>query len=130
MLLTRCHRRGNERAATPHGCCIRREGDDDVKMRNAAAMLALVPIACPLCLLRAQAQEESRSLWAGVYTEDHAKRGEPIYHKECAACHGDILTGGESAPPLTRGAFPPNSKAPTRVPVVPRTPKAPPPASP
>ncbi len=24
---------------------------------------------------------------------------------ECAACHGDMLTGGESAPPLTGGTF-------------------------
>src|SRR2546426_4970955 len=32
-------------------------------------------------------------------------RSEPIYRKECAACHGDMLTGGESAPPLTGAAF-------------------------
>ena len=29
----------------------------------------------------------------------------PIYHDKCALCHGDKLTGGESAPPLTGGAF-------------------------
>jgi cytochrome c len=44
-------------------------------------------------------------VWDGVYTEDQAKRGETIYRKECAACHGDMLTGGESAPPLTGDAF-------------------------
>ena len=44
-------------------------------------------------------------MWDGVYTDDQAKRGEPIYRKECATCHGDMLTGGESAPPLTGGAF-------------------------
>lgn len=56
-----------------------------------------------------QAQEsapaESRSVWDGVYTEEQAKRGEPVYHKECATCHGDAMAGGESAPPLTGGAF-------------------------
>jgi mono/diheme cytochrome c family protein len=44
-------------------------------------------------------------VWDGVYTEEQAKRGEPVYHKECAQCHGDMLTGGESSPPLTGGAF-------------------------
>src|SRR5438876_3128832 len=53
----------------------------------------------PLSLLRAQAPAtESRSVWDGVYTEEQAKRGESIYRKECAVCHGDMLTGGESAP--------------------------------
>src|SRR5438132_5416455 len=69
-------------------------------------MLGLAVLASPLWLLRAQAPEaESRSVWDGVYTEDQAKRGEAIYQKECAACHGATLTGGESAPPLTGGPF-------------------------
>ena len=51
------------------------------------------------------AAQGGKSQWDGVYTEDQAKRGEPIYRKECAACHGDMLTGGESSPPLTGGAF-------------------------
>jgi quinoprotein glucose dehydrogenase len=33
------------------------------------------------------------SVWAGVYTEQQAKRGEALYSKECAACHGDALEG-------------------------------------
>ena len=75
-------------------------------MRNPKAFLVLAVLASPLCVLRAQAPEtESRSVWDGVYTEDQAKRGEPIYGKECAACHGAMLTGGESAPPLTGGTF-------------------------
>ena len=75
-------------------------------MRNAAAIVGLLLITSPFCLLRAQTPAaESRTVWDGVYTEDQAKRGESIYRKECAACHGDMLTGGESAPPLTGGAF-------------------------
>jgi S-disulfanyl-L-cysteine oxidoreductase SoxD len=75
-------------------------------MKYPAAILVLAAIGSPLCLLRAQAPAvESRSVWDGVYTEDQAKRGEPVYRKECAACHGDMLGGGESAPPLTGGAF-------------------------
>jgi mono/diheme cytochrome c family protein len=46
-----------------------------------------------------------QSVWDGVYTEDQAKRGQPLYNKYCAACHGEQLTGGEDSPPLTGGAF-------------------------
>jgi len=73
-------------------------------IRLVTAILAAV--FASLCVLRAQAPPaESRSVWDGVYTEEQAKRGETIYQKECAACHGDTLNGGESAPPLTGGAF-------------------------
>ncbi len=92
--------------ALSRGCSIRQESDDDVTMRNWAAILVLAAMASPLYLLRAQtAAAASRTVWDGVYTEEQAKRGEPIYRKECAACHGDMLTGGESSPPLTGGAF-------------------------
>jgi quinoprotein glucose dehydrogenase len=33
------------------------------------------------------------SVWAGVYTEQQAKRGDPLYKQECATCHGDALEG-------------------------------------
>jgi cytochrome c len=33
------------------------------------------------------------SVWAGVYTEQQAKRGEALYKQECATCHGDALEG-------------------------------------
>lgn len=60
-----------------------------------------------LCAVRAQepASAPARSVWDGVYTDEQAKRGEPVYGKECAACHGAELMGGESAPALTGGAF-------------------------
>jgi S-disulfanyl-L-cysteine oxidoreductase SoxD len=49
--------------------------------------------------------QTTRSVWDGVYTEDQAKRGAAVYAKECAACHGADLNGGESAPPLVGGGF-------------------------
>jgi S-disulfanyl-L-cysteine oxidoreductase SoxD len=55
-----------------------------------------------ICVISAQ---ESKSVWDGVYTEEQAKRGETVYLKECGMCHGDKMTGGESSPPLTGGAF-------------------------
>lgn len=81
-----------------------------MRFRRSAGILivgAALAAACGHGLLRAQEQtpSETKSVWDGVYTDEQAKRGEPIYHKQCAACHGEMLTGGESAPPLTGGAF-------------------------
>ncbi len=55
-----------------------------------------------VCVVLAQ---ETKSVWDGVYTEEQARRGETVYLKECGMCHGDKMTGGESSPPLTGGAF-------------------------
>ena len=49
--------------------------------------------------------QEPKSQWDGVYTEDQAKRGEPLYSQYCASCHGPDLSGGEMAPGLTGGEF-------------------------
>ncbi len=67
--------------------------------------MGLALVASSLCVLRAQSPADTRSVWDGVYTEEQAKRGEAVYRKECGACHGDMLTGGESAPALTGGGF-------------------------
>lgn len=49
--------------------------------------------------------ETQRSVWGGVYTTEQALRGEQLYGLRCASCHGDKMTGGESAPPLAGGQF-------------------------
>jgi len=73
---------------------------------RAASISILGCALFAFCAIRAQEPDSpSRSVWDGVYTEEQAKRGEPVYKKECAACHGEMLTGRESAPPLTGGAF-------------------------
>ena len=51
------------------------------------------------------AAQTTRSVWDGVYSSDQAKRGQEVYGKQCASCHSDDLSGGESAPPLTGAAF-------------------------
>ncbi|MGB9467371.1 MAG: cytochrome c [Candidatus Acidiferrum sp.] len=71
----------------------------------ACACLAAIATACSALRAQEPAAGESRSVWDGVYTEEQAKRGEALYQKECKGCHGDTLAGGESAPPLTGGAF-------------------------
>ena len=51
------------------------------------------------------AQEPTRSVWDGVYTEAQANRGRPLYNEHCASCHADTLMGGEMSPPLVGGDF-------------------------
>ena len=62
-------------------------------LRRASLALAVAALA------------QASSVWDGVYTDDQAKRGQPLYNKYCASCHGEQLTGGEDSPPLTGGAF-------------------------
>lgn len=49
--------------------------------------------------------QTTRSVWDGVYSSDQSKRGQELYAKECASCHGSDLSGGESAPPLAGPGF-------------------------
>jgi mono/diheme cytochrome c family protein len=63
-------------------------------MRFAVLIVAFAVSAAPL-----------QSVWDGVYTEAQAKRGQPLYMRHCASCHGDQLTGGEMSPPLAGGDF-------------------------
>ena len=63
------------------------------------AIVAAVLIAC------VGAQEATRSVWDGVYTQEQADRGRPLYNEHCASCHADTLMGGEMSPPLVGGEF-------------------------
>ena len=67
-------------------------------IRKLAALLALLAAV-------SLAQEGTRSVWDGVFTNEQAERGSGSYQQRCASCHGTSLTGGESAPPLTGGEF-------------------------
>src|SRR5438876_7356330 len=91
---------------------IRQRTMTTVKLTYPSTILVVAAIATSLCLLRAQAPAaDSRSVWDGVYTEEQAKRGESVYHKEYAACNGAMLTAGESPPPLPAGALLANCNA-------------------
>ena len=45
------------------------------------------------------------SVLAGAYSAAQAKRGADLYAKECAACHGDTLSGMDPIPPLAGADF-------------------------
>lgn len=77
---------------------------------NFVRTCSVATLGCALsvfCAVGAQepAPASPRSVWDGVYTEEQSRRGETVYQKECASCHGASLGGGESSPPLTGGAF-------------------------
>jgi mono/diheme cytochrome c family protein len=74
-----------------------------MKLRIAAVFL--VPLATVLALRTTVHAQDSKSVWDGVYTEEQAKRGGPLYSENCASCHGPELMGGEMAPPLATGDF-------------------------
>jgi mono/diheme cytochrome c family protein len=49
--------------------------------------------------------QQSASVWDGVYSQAQASRGETLYSKECASCHGAALDGSGQAPPLSGADF-------------------------
>src|SRR5947209_9693381 len=67
-----------------------------MKLRAAIGVLALAAVGM---------SQGQRTVWDGVFTAEQAKRGGARYAELCASCHGDMLTGGESAPPLAGGEF-------------------------
>jgi mono/diheme cytochrome c family protein len=66
------------------------------------SILAVAAFAIGAAVL---AQDTTRSVWDGVYTEAQAKRGEALYRQSCASCHGVALEGIETAGPLTGARF-------------------------
>src|SRR5436190_17621304 len=68
----------------------------------AAVLIPMITIAGLLATVHAQ---PTKSVWDGVFTEEQAKRGSPMYSEQCASCHGPELMGGEMAPPLATGDF-------------------------
>jgi mono/diheme cytochrome c family protein len=68
-------------------------------MRVSLAAVVIVALA------GVAASQNQRSVWDGIFSTDQAKRGQARYNEQCASCHGDTLSGGESAPPLTGGEF-------------------------
>ena len=51
------------------------------------------------------AARQAQSVWDGIYTAEHAQRGEPLYQQSCAECHGPDLAGDEMSPGLVGGEF-------------------------
>jgi hypothetical protein len=76
-----------------------------MRVKKLAASLAVLAVSVVLLPASRAGQEPSRSVWDGIYTEEQAGRGEPLYLRECGTCHGAEMTGGEEAPALAGAAF-------------------------
>jgi mono/diheme cytochrome c family protein len=74
-------------------------------MKAHIATAFLIPIVAIAGLRTSVHAQPTKSVWDGVYTEEQAKRGAPMYGEQCASCHGPELMGGEMAPPLATGDF-------------------------
>jgi mono/diheme cytochrome c family protein len=74
-------------------------------MNSTKILLTLAGVAMLAASLTTSAQQPAKTQWDGIYTEAQAKRGEPLYAKACASCHGANLLGGEMAPTLVGGDF-------------------------
>ena len=68
-------------------------------------MRVFYAIAVMAALAGVCATQGRKSVWDGIYTAEQAKRGQERYNSACASCHGQMLEGGESAPPLAGGEF-------------------------
>src|SRR5260370_26389010 len=64
-----------------------------------------VAMAEVMALAGIGASQSKRSVWDEVFTADQATRGQVRYKQLCGSCHGEMLEGGESSPPLAGGEF-------------------------
>lgn len=65
-----------------------------------AAVFAVCAAQAVTAGAQAPAAASATTVWAGLYTEDQAKRGEVVSNKLCVSCHGPDLSGGEAGPTL------------------------------
>ncbi|HKE86766.1 MAG TPA: cytochrome c [Vicinamibacterales bacterium] len=71
---------------------------------NASSRHALLIVAL-VVMWDGQAQTQTRrTVQEGVYSTAQAERGQALYAKRCASCHGNMLSGGQ-APPLVGDVF-------------------------
>lgn len=49
--------------------------------------------------------QATRSANEGIYTQEQADRGKPLYAEQCASCHGDNLEGSGPMPALAGPDF-------------------------
>jgi mono/diheme cytochrome c family protein len=76
-----------------------------MKITVAVMALAGITVFGAFNAVTTVSAQGAQTQWAGVYTEDQAKAGEPLYAQHCASCHGADMTGGEMAPGLSGGDF-------------------------
>jgi mono/diheme cytochrome c family protein len=77
-------------------------------MRFSAVVLAFAGVHATVlagALSAGAIQTAAKTTWDGAYSDAQSKRGEALYSKSCASCHGPDLTGVDAAPSLTGPEF-------------------------
>lgn len=74
-------------------------------VQSSTTVVGLVTVVAVFGAGTGLAAPQAQSVWDGIYTEEQAQRGDPLYQQSCAECHGPDLTGGEMAPSLGGGEF-------------------------
>jgi quinoprotein glucose dehydrogenase len=76
----------------------------NVPMKHAALVAtALILLTSMAPLVKGQAA--TGTVNDGVYTEAQAVRGKTAYTSQCQTCHGESMSGIDTAPPLSGGTF-------------------------
>lgn len=70
-----------------------------------AAVFGLAIVGAFVVGVSSTVSAQGKSQWDGIYSEEQAKRGEPLYAEKCSSCHGADMNGGEMAPGLAGGEF-------------------------
>jgi mono/diheme cytochrome c family protein len=81
-------------------------GSVPVRASYGSAIMCMAGCICAItwCASLPLAAQQPRTTRDGVYTSAQAKRGEALYQKRCASCHGMAL-GGDVGPPLAGQDF-------------------------
>jgi mono/diheme cytochrome c family protein len=74
-------------------------------MNIKRAMVVVTGVFAASAFTAAARAQAPASVNAGVYTAEQAKRGAAIYAENCAACHGEALTGNDPIPALSGADF-------------------------
>jgi quinoprotein glucose dehydrogenase len=77
-------------------------------MRFSVVVLALAGLSATVIggVVSARGvQDQAKTTWDGVYSDEQAKRGEAAYGDSCTSCHGPDLMGIDTAPSLTGPDF-------------------------
>ena len=76
-----------------------------LRMWVPAAAVALPFVTAWPGALEAQAGQDGRTVWDGVYTAEQAARGKVVYDTSCGACHLPDMSGSDEARPLAGDRF-------------------------
>ncbi len=71
----------------------------------ASAMFFVHPVTASGAYMQGTPDDAQRTVWAGVYSEAQAERGQALYTESCSVCHAPDLRGSNTSPSLVGQSF-------------------------